>query len=95
MKWGRSTTFFGEMTLDTANRPEGRFDAEIADFEGLPMRWCATGWCANAKRVALAGLVLVSQLQGSEPGRVRVPISMTGGKLYLGPLAVAQLSPLY
>ncbi|MEQ8283770.1 MAG: DUF2125 domain-containing protein [Parvibaculum sp.] len=97
VKWGPlDMTAYGEVTLDAANRPEGRFDAEIADFEGLLDAMVQDGLVREREaRVALAGLVLVSQFQGSEPGRVRVPISMTGGKLYLGPLAIAQLSPLY
>ena len=97
VKWGPlDMTAYGEVTLDAANRPEGRFDAEVADFEGLLDAMVRDGMVRERDaRIALAGLVLVSQFQGSEPGRVRVPVSMTGGKLYLGPLAVAQLSPLY
>ena len=97
VQWGPlDMTASGEMALDEENRPQGRFDTEIADFEGLLEAMVRDGLVRERDaRVALAGLVLVSQLQGSEPGRVRVPVSMNEGRLYLGPLAVADLSPLY
>ncbi|MEX0838158.1 MAG: DUF2125 domain-containing protein [Parvibaculum sp.] len=97
VQWGAlDMTAHGEVTLDADNRLQGRLDTEIADFEGLLDAMVRDGLVRERDaRIALAGLVLVSQLQGSEPGRVRVPVSMTEGRLYLGPLAIAQLSPLY
>lgn len=86
----------GELTLDAANRLQGRLDAEIADFEGLLAAMARDGLVREREaRIALAGLIMVSQFQGSEPGRVRLPITMNEGRLYLGPLPVAELLPLY
>ncbi|MDO8837870.1 MAG: DUF2125 domain-containing protein [Parvibaculum sp.] len=97
VQWGPlDMTARGEVTLDDANRPQGRFDTEIADFEGLLDALVRDGLVQEREaRIALAGLLLISQFQGGEPGRVRVPVSMNDGRLYLGPLAIARLSPLY
>lgn len=97
VKWGPlDLRARGELTLDAERRPQGRFDAAFADYESL------VGALAKAKVVrerdaelALAGLGLVAQLQNDEEGRVHVPVLMNDGKLFLGPLLVARLEPLF
>lgn len=97
VKWGPLDLHAsGELGLDAAHRPEGQLDARITDFEGLIDAMVEDGLVEEREaRVALAGLVLVSQFQGQKSNEVRVPVIMRDGRLYLGPLAVAKLEPLY
>ena len=97
VKWGPLDLYAsGELGLDAAHRPEGQLDARITDFEGLLDAMVEDGIVEEREaRVALAGLVLVSQFQGQKSNEVRVPVIMREGRLYLGPLAVAKLEPLY
>lgn len=97
VKWGPLDLYAsGELGLDGAHRPEGQLDARITDFEGLLDAMVKDGLVEEREaRVALAGLVLVSQFQGQKSNEVRVPVIMREGRLYLGPLAVAKLEPLY
>lgn len=97
VKWGPLDLYAsGELGLDAAHRPEGQLDARITGFEGLLDAMVEDGIVEEREaRVALAGLVLVSQFQGQKSNEVRVPVIMREGRLYLGPLAVAKLEPLY
>lgn len=97
VKWGPlDLAAHGELKLDARHRLEGQLDAKVTDFEGLLNAMVRDGLVQeNDARVALAGLVLVSQFQGKRSNEVRVPVIMREGLLYLGPLAVAKLEPLY
>jgi hypothetical protein len=97
IKWGPLDLWGqGEVTLDAQARPKGQFDAEITNYPGL------LAALVNAKiiraqdaKLANVGLSFVAQLQGKADGRISVPILMNEGKLYLGPLVVAELAPIY
>lgn len=97
VKWGPlDMDASGEVTLDEKGRPAGRLDAQIADYEGLVSALVKAGRIPQKnEKMALAGLGLISQFQGNESGRVRVPVVMNDGKLYLGPVPVATLDPVY
>ena len=97
VKWGPLDLYAsGEIGLDAKHRPEGELDARITDFEALLEALEKDGVVEEREaRVALAGLVLVSQFQGKKSNEVRLPVVMREGKLYLGPLAIAELEPLY
>lgn len=97
VKWGPlDLTAHGELKLDAQHRLEGQLDAKVTDFEGLLEAMVADGVVDEREaRVALAGLVLVSQFQGHRTDEVRIPVIMRDGLLYLGPLSVAKLEPLY
>ena len=97
VKWGPlDLTANGELSLDRKNRPEGRLNAKVTDFKGLVEAMTAEGLVKEEEaRIALAGLVLVSQFQGNRSDEIQVPIVMEKGRLYLGPLSVAKLEPLY
>lgn len=97
VKWGALDLMAqGEVTLDRQMRPEGRLDAAIADYAGL-VSALVKAKVVNEKdaRVALVGIGLVAQLQGDKSGRVHVPVLMKDGRLFLGPLLVATLDPLF
>ena len=97
IKWGPLDLWAqGEVTLDAGMRPEGRFDAAIADYSKL------IGALVKARvvserdgRLALVGMGLVAQLQNDKSGRVHVPVIMKDGKLFLGPMMIARLEPLF
>ena len=97
VKWGPlDMKASGEVTLDEKGRPAGRLEAEIADYEGLVSALVKAGRIPRKnEKMALAGLGLISQFQGNKSGRVRVPVVMSEGKLYLGPVPVARLDPVY
>lgn len=97
VKWGPlDLTANGELSLDRRNRPAGRLNARVTDFKGLVDAITAEGLVSEDEaRIALAGLILVSQFQGNRSDEVEVPIIMEKGRLYLGPLAIGKLAPLY
>ncbi|ABS63204.1 hypothetical protein Plav_1585 [Parvibaculum lavamentivorans DS-1] len=97
VKWGPlDLAAHGEFKLDARRRLEGQFDAKITGFETLLDAMVRDGLVKEREaNVALAGLVLVSQFQGKKTNEVRIPVMMREGLLYLGPLAVARLEPLY
>jgi hypothetical protein len=97
IKWGPLDMWAqGEMTLDDQARPKGNFDAEITNYAGL-LAALVKGHVVSERdaKVALVGMGLIAQLQGTPDGRLRVPIVMNEGKLYLGPIVVAKLNPVY
>ena len=97
VKWGPlDLTASGKLSLDAQNRPEGRLDARVTDFKNLVDAMAQEGIVKEDEaRIALAGLVLVSQFQGNRSGDVLVPVIMDKGRIYLGPLAIGNLTPLY
>ncbi|MGB3811169.1 MAG: DUF2125 domain-containing protein [Parvibaculum sp.] len=97
IKWGPLDLWAqGELTLDDQARPKGNFDAEFVDYAGLLAALVKAKVVSERDaKLALVGLGLVAQLQGNGEGRLRVPVIMNEGKLYLGPLVVAKLDPVY
>lgn len=97
IKWGPLDLWAqGEVTLDAEARPKGQFDAEITDYPGLLAALVKANIIrAQDAKLANVGLGFVAQLQGKVDGRISVPIVMNDGKLFLGPLVVAKLVPIY
>ncbi|MGB6085995.1 DUF2125 domain-containing protein, partial [Parvibaculum sp.] len=97
VKWGPlDLTASGELSLDARNRLAGRLDARVSDFEKLVETMVREGVVKEEEaRIALAGLVLISQFQGRRSNEVQLPIIFREGRLFLGPLAVAELRPIY
>ncbi|MCE9648575.1 MAG: DUF2125 domain-containing protein [Parvibaculum sp.] len=97
VKWGPLNMWAqGEMTLDEKARPKGTFDAEITNYPGLLSALVKAGVINERDaNLALVGMGLLAQLQGTPEGRLRVPVVMNEGKLYLGPIVVAKLDPVY
>jgi len=97
IKWGALDLWAqGEITLDDQARPKGRFDAEITNYSELLLALVNAGIIRpeDAKLTNL-GMGLVAQLQGKNDGRISVPVVMNNGKLFLGPLFVATLKPIF
>lgn len=97
IKWGALDLWAqGELTLDARARPKGRFDAEITDYAGLLAALVKADVIREKDaRLANVGMGLVAQLQGKSDGRISVPVVMNDGKLFLGPLFITRLDPVY
>ena len=97
IKWGPLDLWAqGELSLDAEARPQGRLEASVADYAGL-LKALVKNKVISAKdeRIATVGLGIVAELQGDQAGRVRVPVTITEGKIFLGPVLVAKLEPLF
>ncbi|MES1989949.1 MAG: DUF2125 domain-containing protein [Pseudomonadota bacterium] len=97
VSWGPLDLYAqGELTLDEEARPKGEFNAEFSDYPRLLNALVANGIIRREDaKIATTGLNVISELQGKKAGRVSMPVLMRNGKLYLGPLVVATLEPLY
>ena len=86
----------GEVTLDEKGRPEGQFRTSVGNLDGLITALVDAGIVTRQSAgLAFAGMAALSSLQGEEPGRIRLPVAMKEGVLFLGPIAAARLDPLY
>lgn len=97
IKWGTLDLWAqGEVTLDAQARPQGKFDAEITNYADLLEALVKAG-IIHEKDAKLAnmGMGFVAQLQGKKDGQISVPIVMNQGKLFLGPLFITKLDPIY
>lgn len=97
LNWGPiNMTGQGEVTLDEKGRPEGQFRTSVGNLDGLVAALVDAGIVTQQSAgLAFAGMAALSSLQGEEPGRVRLPVAMKEGVLFLGPIAAARLDPLY
>jgi len=97
LEWGPiEMTGQGEVKLDSLGRPEGRFRTSVGNLDGLIDALVSAGIVSQqSARLAFAGMAALSSLQGEENGRVRLPVAMKDGVLFLGPVAAARLEPLY
>ncbi len=97
LEWGPvEMTGQGEVRLDSLGRPEGRFRTSVGNLDGLIDALVRAEIVSQqSARLAFAGMVALSSMQGEEAGRVRLPVAMKDGVLFLGPIAAARLEPLY
>lgn len=97
IKWGPLDLWAqGNLALDSQARPTGNLDAEIRDYPALVQALVNQGIIrAQDAKIAQLGLGLVAQMQGKNDGAIAVPVVLKEGKLFLGPLLVARLDPLF
>ena len=97
LEWGPiEMTGQGEVKLDSLGRLEGRFQTSVGNLDGLIDALVGADVVSQqSARLAFAGMVALSSMQGEEAGRVRLPVAMKDGVLFLGPVAAARLEPLY
>jgi len=97
LRWGPvEMTGQGELKLDSLGRPEGRFRTSVGNLDGLIAALVEAGIVSQqSASLAFAGMIALSSMQGEEAGRVRLPVAMKEGVLFLGPIAAARLQPLY
>ncbi len=86
----------GSLTLDPAFRPSGKLRARFHGLDQLVDRLAEAGLLeakqARAARGVLALMGVGASRRGS--GAMSLPVNLRQGRLYLGPLAVARLSPV-
>jgi hypothetical protein len=97
LKWGAlDMTARGELHLDEEARFAGRLDAVFTKYEDLLKALVTAGVVTEQQaKIASVGLSFFSQFQGSKQGAVKLPLVMRNGTLFLGPLPIGQLDPLY
>lgn len=97
VKWGTLDAMAtGQLHLDTLHRPEGVLDAEFINPEAFVKTLVEKGVVLRQNAsFALAGIQAISKFQGATDGRVKLPVIFKDGKLYLGPLKVSTIDPLY
>jgi len=97
VKWGAlDMNGRGILQLDDAGRLAGRLDTVFTNYDQLLKALVTAEVITQAQsRLASAGLSLFSQFQGSADGAVKLPLVMRNGTLFLGPLPVGELEPLY
>jgi len=86
----------GAIGLDRRLRPEGEIAARISGLPGTLDRLVAVG-LLKAERAQLVKIALLALADGTDgEGRpvVALPITLQGGRLYLGPAPVLRLSPV-
>lgn len=86
----------GRMALDGSGRPSGEIDTIVAGhaeiIEVLAANRLLPGEQAETAKNALAALNLVSR---DERGRLLMPVTLKKGNLYLGPVKLGELAPVY
>jgi hypothetical protein len=82
----------GTLALDAATRPEGAFTAKLWNHgKLLDALVAANAMSPDDARLARAALDLLAAAGG---GALTAPVTAQNGRLWLGPAAVARLSPL-
>jgi hypothetical protein len=86
----------GSLGLDRRLRPEGEIASRMSGLPGTLDRLVAAGLlkAEQARLVKLALLALADGTDGQGRPVVALPITLQGGRLYLGPAPVLRLSPV-
>lgn len=86
----------GELAIDGQGRPTGKLQASLGNLDALVEALVAADVVGRkTANLAFTGLQALSTLQGETEGRVRIPIVLKEGVLFLGPLSIARLDPLF
>ncbi|MGK2741079.1 DUF2125 domain-containing protein [Tepidicaulis sp. LMO-SS28] len=96
--WGPvDMTGQGTLTLDAQGRPQGRFDTSFDNVEGLFNRLVEAGLVKpEAAPMIFTGVNVLAALQGKpQDGRAHLPLVFQDGVVFLGPVAVGRLEPVY
>ncbi|MBW7835813.1 MAG: DUF2125 domain-containing protein [Sphingomonadales bacterium] len=93
LAWGAlDLTLSGSATLDQQFRPLGAFTAEVTGYEPAIDHLRAKGDISPEE--ASAAKETLKSIVNGDKGRLPVPITMQAGRMFLGPLPVANLPPL-
>ena len=85
----------GTLALDEAARPMGAFSLRIAGYNWLIDQFVTAGKLAPAHaELARSALAALAQERGNQEG-VPVPIRIQSGRVFLGPVRVAKVEPLF
>ena len=85
----------GTLTLDGALRPEGAFSAEIAGYGGLLDGLAERG--RMKPRDASFAKTFLNLMAKKKAGRrvIAAPVTAQNGKLFVGPLPLLKLAPMF
>lgn len=94
LKWGElDVKLSGSVSLDQQFRLLGALTAEVHGYEPVIDKLQRDG-NIDAAEAATAKETLRSIADGNDGGRLPVPVTLQGGRMFLGPLPVANLPPL-
>lgn len=83
----------GALALDSTRRLMGELDAGVAGYDILLDRlFAARRIAANEKNILSGTFAIVAAMGG---GRAAIPFNFARGKVFLGPVAIAELRPLF
>lgn len=96
VRWGDlDATMTGSVTLDQQFRPLGAFAAEVQGIDPLINHFTQLGVMApeeaDAVRSTFDALIAADT---KNDGRLSVPLTMQAGRLFLGPMPIAELPPI-
>ncbi|MEH6403538.1 MAG: DUF2125 domain-containing protein [Sneathiella sp.] len=95
--WGGSkVSGNGTLTLDSENRPMGAFSTKLVGFNGLLDILETSGSLdPRAKKTASFALNLLAKQDGDGPRYLEIPLSLQEGGVFLGPLFLMPIKPVF
>ena len=94
VNWGRLDLLLrGSVSLDELMRPLGAFTAEVRGYEPVIDDLQESGRI-DAGEAATVKSTLGSLAEKDQSGRLTIPIALQSGRLFVGPLPVANLPPI-
>jgi hypothetical protein len=86
----------GTLALDDKDRLIGAMTAKLAGFEGLIKGLQeARQLSQDEAAAARTGLSVIAMASGSRNGELSLPMVLQDGEMFVGPLRIAKLKPLY
>jgi hypothetical protein len=97
LRWDRiDVSASGRMALDGEGRPQGEIDTRISDhaavLDVLTSNELMQGKQAEMANGALAALGMVSR---GKDGRLKLPVKLKKGEVWLGPVKLSKVEPVY
>jgi hypothetical protein len=84
----------GTLALDEEMRPVAAFKAQVRGFEAALQILTEAQDLSPTQSAALRIALRLMAKRGGQPGSVEFPLTLQGGRAYVGKLPVAQLKPL-
>lgn len=97
VEWGKiNVSAAGVVSFDEETRPDGQIMTKITGHDELvdilEASGVISGDAAAITRIALGALVATN---GDEEGRVSLPMNIQSGSVYLGPIKIFEVGPLF
>ena len=86
----------GTLALDAQDRLIGSLNANLVNYEGLIKALHEAGQLKKDEAAAAStGLGIIAMASGGKNGALTLPMTLQDGAMFIGPLRVAKLKPLY
>lgn len=86
----------GTLALDEKDRPIGSLTGQLSGHEGLIKGLQDAGQLnQDEANAANTGLGLIAMAAGGKNGELNLPLVLQDGEMFIGPLRIAKLKPLY